>query len=275
MIRFVIALLLFVAQASAAAPAKRIVSLAPHVTELLFAAGAGDRIVGTVSYSDYPEAARNLPRVGDFHQLDLERIIALKPDLVVAWESGNGVRVIERLRDLGLNLHVTEPRRLADIPETLETLGALAGTEAVAGAAAARFRERLSRLASRYGGRPTVKVFYEVWNRPLMTVGGRHLISDVIATCGGRNIFERLDALAPTVALDAVLAADPEVIVASGMDEARPEWLDDWRRWPGLTAVRRGQLHFIPPDLLQRPTPRLLEGAERFCRALEQARQSR
>lgn len=258
-----------------AQPARHIVSLAPHVTETLFAAGAGERLVGAVEYSDWPEAAKRIARVGGYSRLDLEAIAALKPDLVVGWASGNSPAQVDKLKALGLPVYLSQPRRIADVADTLERYGRLAGTEAVAGRAAADFRARLAALAARHQGRPPVRVFYQVWKKPLLTVGGAQIISDLIRLCGGDNVFGHLSALAPTVTEEAVLAADPEAIVASGMGEARPDWVDDWRRWEQLTAVRRGNLFFIPPDLVQRPTPRLLDGAERFCGHLETARERR
>ena len=258
-----------------AQPARRIVSLAPHVTETLFAAGAGERLVGAVDYSDYPEAARRLPRVGSHAQLDLEAIIALKPDLAVGWASGNSPVHIAKLRLLGIPVYLAEPVRIDDIAASLERYGQLAGTEPAARATATALRERLHALRGRHGARPAVRTFYEIWNQPLTTVGGTQIISDVIRLCGGENIFGRLKALAPKISVEAVLAADPEAIVASGMDTARPEWLDDWRHWRDLTAVKRDNLFFVPPDILQRPTPRLVDGAERLCAHLETARNRR
>jgi iron complex transport system substrate-binding protein len=258
-----------------ATPAERIVSLSPHGTELLFAAGAGERVVGAVEYSDYPAAASALPRVGSYTAFDVERILALKPDLVVGWYSGNGPGALERLRKLGLTVYVTESRRFQDVLRNIEELGALAGTDANARATTAALRNRLTRLRSSYAGKSTVSVFYQVWHRPLMTVGGPHLVTHMIEICGGQNVFSNVDALAPSIDVEAVLAADPEAIVASGMAEERPEWLDDWRRWPQLQAVRAENLFFIPPDLLQRPTPRLLDGAERLCHALDSVRRKR
>lgn len=253
-------------------PARRIVSLAPHVTELLFAAGAGERVVAAVSYSDYPEAARALPRVGAYDRFSIEQVLAHDPDLVVGWQTGNPEGSLERLRRLGPALFVTEPRGLEDIASNLERLGRLAGTDEVAARAAARFRERLEALLARYAGRPRLEVFYEIWNDPLMTVNGEHLISAIIRGCGGRNVFADLPAIASRISVEAVLARDPEVVIASGMDAERPEWLDEWKQWPELAAVRRNQLYFIPPDTLQRHTPRVLEGMERMCRVLEDAR---
>ncbi|NWG30205.1 MAG: cobalamin-binding protein [Rhodocyclaceae bacterium] len=257
------------------APAARIVSLAPHVTETLFAAGAGEKIVGAVDYSDFPEAAKKIPRIGGYSRLDLEAIAAMKPDLAIGWASGNSPAHIDKLRALGIPVFLVQPHGLDDVAVNLERFGALAGTAELARPAAAAFRARLDKLRSRYAGRPPVRIFYQVWNQPLMTVGGGQIISDVIKLCGGENVFSDLKPLAPKVTVEAVLAADPEVIVASGMGEARPEWVEHWRKWPTLTAVRQDNLFFIPPDLIQRPTPRLLEGAARLCEQLETARGKR
>jgi len=254
-----------------AAPARRIVSLVPHATENLFAAGAGDRIVGVVEYSDYPEAAKRITRVGDYAHPDLEAIAALKPDLVVVWQSGQAA-LVRRIASLGLPVFQTQPDRLEDIPGNIEKFGRLAGSEAVARRVAADFRQRLAALRQRYSARPKVAVFYQAWNRPLLTVGGSQIISDVIRLCGGTNLFARLAAKAPSVSVEAVLAADPEAIIASRMGAETEVGLDAWRRWTQLRAVKRGNLFAIPADLLQRPTPRLLDGAEQLCRDLETAR---
>ena len=256
-------------------PARRIISLAPHLTEMLYAAGAGGRLVGAVSYSDYPEAARALPRVGDYPRLNLEAIVKLRPDLLVAWQGGNDPTQLAKLRALGMRVFVTEPVRPGDVARLLEGFGKLAGSEAVAAQAAKDFRHRLATLENRYSQRPPVKVFYQIWQAPLMTVGKPQVITQVIRVCGGVNIFERLDSLAPTVSLESVLAADPEAIIATGMADARPEWLDDWKRWPRLLAMRHDNLFHINPDLIQRHTPRLLDGAEILCNQLEAARQRR
>lgn len=254
------------------APARRIVSLAPHLTENLFAAGAGGRVVGVVDYSDYPEAARRIAGVGDYSLPNLEAIVALRPDLVVAWRGGNPDAVLRKLRRLGLNVYETEPGRLDDIANSIEQLGRLAGTQAVAEKAAARFRQRLAALRARHAARPPVPVFYQIWHQPLMTVGGDQIISDAISLCGGENVFASLPGMAPSVSIEAVLAADPEAIVASGMGRDTPVGLEDWRRWTRLKAAARGNLFFVPADLMQRPTPRLLDGAEQLCRHLETAR---
>jgi iron complex transport system substrate-binding protein len=257
------------------APARRIVALAPHVVENLYAAGAGDRIVGAVDYSDYPPAAQAIARVGGYSRLDLERIVALKPDLVIAWQSGNEQGHVGRLKAVGLPVYQSQPGRFEDIAAELTRFGAIAGTETVAKAAAERFLARLAGLRRTYGGRPRVRVFYEVWQDPLRTVGGEQIISSVITTCGGENVFAALKPMSPQVSHEAVLASDPEAFVAGGMGEERRDWLDAWRRWPQLTAVKRDNLFFVPADLMQRHTLRLMDGAEMLCAQLETARSRR
>lgn len=255
-------------------PAMRIISLAPHITEQLYAVGAGGQLVGAVDYSDYPEAAQELPRVGGYSRLDLEAILSLRPDLVVGWQSGNDSRQLERLEALGLTLYRSEPRELVDIANSMRRLGILSGHREQGQAQAEHYMQTLQQLAAMNRDRPRLRVFYQIWNRPLMTINGEHLISDVIRLCGGENVFANLPALTPTVSVEAVLAADPQMIFASGMGEERPEWLDEWRRWSTLQAVSNAQLHFIPPELLQRATPRLLQGAERMCRMINRAQAS-
>lgn len=256
-------------------PARRIVSLAPHVTESLYAAGAGDRLVATVDYSDYPEAARRLPRVGGYSRIDLEAVTALRPDLIITWQSGNPPAQVDKLRALGLPVFVTQPNQMEDVASLLERFGRLTGSEAAAQSAARHFSSRLASLRQANAGKPTVRVFYQVWKNPLTTVGGPQIISSAIRLCGGENVFGNLQQMAPTVSLEAVLQADPEVIVATGMGDAAPEWLDDWKKWSRLTAVKRGNLFHINPDIMQRHTPRILDGTERLCAALDQARSRR
>jgi len=258
-----------------AAPARRIVSLAPHITENLYAAGAGAYIVGAVDYSDYPQAAKQLPRVGGYSRLDLEAILALKPDLVIAWESGNPAAHLAKLKTLGVPLFISQPAKLDDIATSIVRYGKLAGTSIVAADAARAFRTRTATLRARYASRPPVRIFYQIWNQPLSTINGEQLISDVMRLCGAENIFAGLSQLAPTVTLEAVLAANPEAIVASGMNETRPEWLDMWKRWGELTATVRGNLFFIPPDIINRPTPRVLDGGQMLCAQMETVRSRR
>jgi iron complex transport system substrate-binding protein len=262
-----------------AAPARRVIALSPHAVELAYAAGGGSKLVGAVSYSDYPSAAKALPRVGDNNALDLERIVALKPDLVIVWRHGNDERQLDRLRALGIALYHSEPRKLDDVATDLIALGALFGTTAQADAAAADYRAKIAALRANYAGRSPVSVFYQVWSDPLMTLNGTHVVSDIIALCGGRNVFAKLAPLVPTVSTEAVVAADPEAIVttsqgASAADAPLPS-LAAWRAWPRMTAVARGNLFAVDGDLINRPGPRLAEGARALCRDLDIARAHR
>jgi iron complex transport system substrate-binding protein len=261
------------------APARRVISVAPHVTELLFAAGGGDRIVGAVEYSDYPAAARDIRRVGDNKALDLETITALRPDLIVVWRHGNAQRQLEKLAQLGVPIYQSEPKRLEQIGPALERLGRLMGTEEAARREANAFDEGLAALRKQYAGRAPVPTFYQVWRSPLMTLNDTHMVSDVIRLCGGVNVFGRLDALVPTLNEEAVLQADPEVILTAAMGATQNRQgvadLAGWKRFARLKAVTRDNLYAIDGDLLNRPTPRLLQGAQRVCQVLEQARAKR
>ncbi len=253
-------------------PARRIVALAPDIVENVFSAGAGDRLVGAVSYSNYPQQAQELPEVGSYNAFSLEQILALHPDLVVMWGSGNGMQTLSKLEGLGIPVYVSELRKLSDVPESIRRLGKLAGTSSIAEVEAHRIESELDALRKRYGGRQSLGVFYQIWNDPLQTVNGEHLISEVIALCGGRNVFGDASALAPRISVESVLLRNPDAIVASGMGEARPEWLDQWRAYPSLKAVTGDALFFINPDHLQRPTARILLGAQRLCQQLDQIR---
>lgn len=267
------------ARVALAAPARRVISLAPHATELLYAAGGGAKVVGAVTYSDYPPAALKVPRIGDNKALDLEKIIALKPDLIIVWRHGNAQRQLERLRALHIPMFLSEPRQLDDIAATLVKLGQLLGTAPVADAAAAEFRAKIAALRARYAARAPVGVFFQVWDDPLMTLNGTHMISHVMALCGGRNVFANLVPQVPSLSTEAVLAADPEVMVTAGVGATRPDrplpQLARWRKWPMLTAVARNNLFVIDGDLLNRPGPRLADGAAQLCRDIELARERR
>lgn len=254
-----------------ASPARRIVSLAPHATELLFAAGAGDRVVATVRYGDYPAAARALPQVGDANLLDLERIAALKPDLIVVWMHGSAAHQIERLKALKLPIFHSEPRSLAQIGDSLQRLGVLAGVAPQAEAAAQAYAAELAGLRQRYSGRPPLRVFYQVWHQPLLTVNDQHLISDMIRLCGGVNVFGRQPALVPSVSQEAVLAARPQVLATSTPDGLTDDSLQMWRGFQATSGLLR-QAVVVPADLISRATPRALGGTRLLCEGLERVR---
>ncbi|GGY05335.1 cobalamin-binding protein [Paludibacterium paludis] len=257
------------------APARRIISLAPHLTEDVFAIGAGRYLVGAVDYSDYPAEARRIPRVGGYNGFDLERIRALRPDLIVAWQSGNPPHQLERIEALGIPVFYDASRTLADIPTVLDRLGTLTGDTRGASRAAGQFRERLATLARTHAGQRPVRVFYQVWDRPLMTVNREQIISDAMRQCAAVNVFGALPSLVPTIDDEAVLKANPELIVTSHGPGAQSVWLGHWKRFPGITAVARGQLAHLPPDLLSRLGPRMIDGAEALCAAVDKARAAR
>jgi iron complex transport system substrate-binding protein len=253
-------------------PAKRIVALAPHIVENLYSAGAGDKLVGVVSYSDFPDEAKNVPEVGTYNAFSLEQVLALNPDLVVMWGSGNGMQTLSTFEALGIPVYVSELRQLSDVPKSIRNLSQLAGTPAIGEAEASRIETELNALQRRYGEKRSLSVLYQIWNDPLQTVNGEHLISEIIALCGGHNVFGDASSLAPRVSIESVLLRDPDAIVASGMGEARPEWLDQWRAYPSLTAVADEALFFVNPDHLQRPSARIVLGAQSLCQQLDQIR---
>ena len=257
------------------APAQRIVALAPHIVETLYVAGAGKQIVGTVEYSDYPRSARSIRRIGNYSSFDLEALLALKPDLVIGWETGNSPSAIEKIRDLGIPVYLSQSNRITQIGDEIETFGKLAGTERVAKPAADAFRKRLDRLEKENRGRPPVSVFYQISDAPLMTIGGKQIISNALSLCGGRNIFEQLAPMAPIVSAESVIAANPEVIMTSGMEKINPAALDTWKKWPQLTATQRRNFFLIDSDLINRNGPRILDGTQQICNAIQTARNRR
>ena len=253
-------------------PARRIVSLAPHATEQLFAAGAGGRLVAVSEYSDYPPEATRLPQVASAAAVDLERILALKPDLVVAWRLEATAPSLARLEALGLAVFYSEPRRLAQIPDSIEALGELAGTPDQARKLAASLRAQLGRLKALYSSRRPVGVFYQIAERPLMTLGGRQFVSDAIELCGGRNVFADSPLMAPQVNIEAVLAADPEAVVTARPDPSDRSWEAFWRGFPGLRAVRAGNLYAVPVNEMHRHGPRAVAATALLCRHIDEAR---
>lgn len=254
------------------APARRIVSLSPHATELLYAAGAGALLVGVIEHSDYPPEARRITSVGSSAAVDIERIVTLKPDLVVAWGSGNSMTQITRLKSLGIPVFESEPHNFAMIASSLERLAQLAGTNAIGKAAAGEFRARLKSITAKYQARPTVRVFYQIWRTPLMTLNDAHLVSQALRLCGGENIFGKLPQLAPTVSTEAVMEQDPEAIITT---DSIQDSFSIWRNFPGMTAVARDNLFSINRDWMNRAGPRVLDGTEQLCKQLDLARARR
>lgn len=256
-------------------PALRVIAMAPHVTELLFAAGGGERIVGAVAYSDFPEAAKRIPQIGSNRQIDMERVLALKPDLIVIWMHGSSERQIEQLRVLGIPMFHSEPRKLEDIATSLDKMGKLMGTEAVSTPASAALRKQLATLAAQYANRPTVRMFYQVWDKPLYTLNGTHIVSDAVRLCGGENIFDKMAITAPVVSIESVLQADPEAIFSTGERSLDDGGVNIWKPYTSMTAVKRGNLFRLDGNLLNRAGPRMIAGTAALCEKLELARQHR
>ena len=256
-------------------PATRIISLSPHVTELIFAAGAGERLIGTVKYSDYPEAAKAIPRIGDNRQLDIERIIAMKPDLLVVWMHGAYERVLEPLRKSGIPYFFSEPHKLEQIPETLLKLGSLFGTEKQAQMSANAFREQLTQLSTRYQNKSQVRTFYQVWGKPIFTLNDKSIVSDVLRICGGENIFGHLSAAAPTLSTEAVIQENPELIITGDSDNQAGSGVEQWKGFTTMLAVKNQNLVAVDGDQLNRAGPRIIDGAKIVCEAMELARNHR
>ncbi len=253
-------------------PAKRIVALAPHIVENLFSAGAGGQIIGAVDYCDYPKEALSIPRVGAISTYSLETIVSLKPDLVVIWGSGSAKKVMDKLISLGFNVYASSPHVLDDVARSIRDFGVLTGNEALAEQSARSFEEKMARLRARYSAQRSVGTFYQVWDEPMQTINDKAFISDVIKLCGGHNVFGDAISSAPKISVESVLQRNPEAIVASGMQEERPDWLDAWKKWKGILAVEKGNLFYVPPDIIQRHTARIAEGAEILCEQLDSAR---
>lgn len=254
------------------APAARIVSLSPGATEMLFAAGAGEHVIATVEYSDEPAAAQRVPRIGDVAAIDIEKLLALRPDVAVIWPGGGNAAQIEKVARLGLPLYRQQVGKLGDLPASLRRLGALAGTQAVADSAASALDARLAALAIKYAGSRQLTVLLQVWNRPLYTVGGSQLMSDALRLCGARNVFGDLPEQGPVVDLEAVIARDPDVIVAAAPGGSAQSWLADWKRFPRLRAVRSGRLIAFEDGRFSRLGPSAIAATEQLCRLLAVAR---
>jgi iron complex transport system substrate-binding protein len=263
-------LLCLALQASAAAPARRLVSLAPHLTEIAYAAGAGTALVGTVEYSDYPEQAQRLPQVGNAWRIDFERLLALRPDAVLVWSGGTPQQNIDRLRRLGMRIVEVPTNRIADIPVALRSIGTLTGNVATAARAAAEFERAIAAERKANAGKRRLSVFIQIDDDPLFTVNGAHVISEVVALCGGSNVFADLSQTAPAVAMEAVVTRDPQVILST--DDTVTEPYAGWSRWPRLTAVRSRTVYPMPSDVVARASPRLVQGVRAVCAALDDAR---
>jgi iron complex transport system substrate-binding protein len=251
-------------------PAARIVSLSPGATAMLFAAGAGAQIVGTAAFSDEPAAARAIARIGDSQGYDLERIVALRPDVIVAWGSGTNATALQRLSSTGIPVYSHHVARLADIPGALQRLGQLAGTQSIAAATSADFAARLAALRVRYATATRRSVLLQVWDQPVYTVGGTQLLSDAISYCGYRNAYADLKDAGPAVSVESVLARNPTVIIAIAPDAMQAdEWLQRWRAMSALNAVRSRRLLAVVDQRFSRLGPSVVDATEALCTRLQ------
>jgi iron complex transport system substrate-binding protein len=247
-------------------PAQRLISLAPDLTEILFTIGAGPKIVGIVSGSDYPLDAQTIPIVATYNSIDTETILTLHPDLIVVWAE---TRYLAQLKKLGIPIYLSHQHTLTDVASTMKKLGCLAGTEKTANPSAEKYLKRYQALQARYAGQKKLTVFYQVWPRPLMTITKNSWINEVISLCGGMNVFEKLHGTAPEINVEAVIAANPDIIVGT---YSAKEGLHQWQAWPELKAIKHKNIDFIHADLIERAGPRILDGAEEMCRIISIAR---
>jgi len=255
-------------------PATRVITLAPNLTELLFDLGAGDRVVATVQFSNFPAAAKKIPRIGSSASLNLEAVLAYHPDLVLGWQSGNNPQQLLAIERLGIPVYRSEPGKLQDIPTTLVKLGKLTGTETRARQLADKMQTGIASLEKRYAQRKPIRGFYQIWHQPIYTVNGRHIISDIMRLCGVHNVFADATIIAPIVSMESVIAKDPQIIISGGSAAMQAKNLSGWKQWPQISAVRDNNLFYIDADLMQRDTPRILEGAQVLCQMADKARRN-
>lgn len=254
-------------------PAQRLVTLSPHLAELVFAAGAGDLLAATVAYSNHPPAAADLPRVGDAFRIDAEQIHLIDPDLVLAWQTGNPPEAVGHLVSLGFAVWIVEIRRPVEIADALAMIGLATGRQETANREAESVRARIAALRSRHAGAAPVRYFYQISAQPLYTVNGAHLISQALDLCGGENVFAGLSGLAPQVGIEAVLLADPALLLAPEI-EGQPDPLAQWEEWPRLQAVSEDHRLLLPADAISRATPRFLDAVELACAMMDDLRDS-
>lgn len=262
---------LLLASAAPARAAERIITLAPHLAELVCTVGACKKLAGVVLYTDYPPEAKARPLVGDALNLNYEEIVALQPDLVLSWDGGTAPETVQRLRQLGLRVEPIRVRTLRDIAGALIQIGELAGTGTSARFAAKLFYTRLEQLRNTYWKRSRLRIMYQIESDPVYTVTDRSPISEAIKLCGGDNVFAKLTQIAPAISVEALLAANPEVVVFARQDNP-PKIREFWARWPQAQAQRRGTLYEVDGNLLTRQSPRMLDGVEQLCNIFDQAR---
>ena len=251
---------------------ERVISLAPHITELLFSAGAGNKVVGVVEYSNFPKAALDIDNVGRYNAINIEKIIQLKPDLIIAWKSANRPKDINKLTSLGLKVMFSDPNQLDDIPTEIRHFGRQLNTSKTANLVANQLEQQLKTLRQTYQSKPTISAFYQIWNAPIMTVNGKQFMSQALNLCGAQNSFANLPLLAAEINIESVIAKNPDVILLGGEKTMQQTWLDHWKKWRTVKAVNNQHIYMLNADTFQRPTQRFIEGIEQLCQTLDQAR---
>jgi vitamin B12 transport system substrate-binding protein len=251
------------------APIKRIVALAPHIVEMLFDMGAGDKIVGTVAYADYPEAALSIPRVGSYHGMQVEKILALKPDLVIVWESGNATPDIEKIQRLGLNVIFSAPKNIEDVATEIRYFGDVIGHQVQAEKVATTFEQRLVSLRKQNKHKDPIKVFYQLWSEPMMTINGETWINQLVEVCQGVNVFGSNPTLYPKIGIENVIVAQPELMILPDENSDKPQPIINWQKWTEIPAVKNNKFIHVDADLLHRFSTRMLSGIEDMCEKID------
>jgi len=254
---------------------QRVISLAPHVTEMLFSAGAGDKVVGVVAYSDFPKAALSIESVGSYHAVNVEKIIKLNPDLIIAWKTGNRSKDIEKLQQLGFKIIYSEPYKLNDIPKEIRYFGQVLHTQETADKVATRLENKLDLLSTANQNKTKVTAYYQIWNSPMMTINGEQTISQAMRICGANNVFSDLPILASEVNIESVIKRNPDTILLGGQKEVQQGWFDAWLKWSNINAVKTQQIYLLQADTFQRPTERLIEGIEGLCQKIDLVREAK
>ncbi len=274
---FLVAIYLGASSAAYTKNAQRIIALSPHAVEMLYAIGAGDKIVGTVEYADYPKEALNILRIGNYTGIQIEQVLKLKPDLIVAWKGGNKGSDLNKIESLGFNIVYSQPKKISEISLDLRKLGQLTGQQKQAEAVITQFDKRYKKIRDQYRKLAKIDVFYQLWHDPLQSIGPESWIESLIKDCGGKNIFQAANVPYPMVSIESVLVKNPKVIIIphhSGSDIAKNELekKEIWSKWPEISAVKNNFIFALNGDLLHRTTPRSLDGLEKLCERIDQGR---
>jgi vitamin B12 transport system substrate-binding protein len=260
------------AKSFAEKPKTRIVALAPHIVEMLFDIGAGDKIIGTVTYADYPKAALDIPRVGSYHGMQIEKILALNPDLVIVWKSGNSQSDIDKMKRLGLKVVMSNPENIADVATELRYYGELTGNQKQAETVALAYEKRLKKLRDANADNKPIPVFYQLWSEPMMTVNGTTWINQLIEVCQGVNVFADNATPYPKLSIENVIVAQPHLMILPDENADKPQPIIDWHKWPEIPAVKNNKFIHVDADLLHRFSTRMLSGIEDMCEKIDQHR---